>query len=857
MYLDSKNEDLTSGTYDYTVTEINTDDRKNFYVWGNELDNSLTLKNVLARDNGALAGYKDNPNIYYDGGAGDDTLSYEDTDDNRVDVYLSSKDGYDLNIDGGMGDANSGRQELEPDDLDVFITNVEYLELTQKNDNVWLEDLTEDLGIVIDGGDGDDEMYGGSASDYFVGGDGDDTLEGNDGDDVLVADGGGDVVSGGAGTDVIYVQVDLDSDNSHYVYGDYVSNGNGGYEQNGDVFNEEDIFIVGYDSGYSETTVGGNFWDTFTDMSASSLIDTTFKFGSIFLEAAGTSKYTSAVGYYGATFATDMAYGLITGGIGMDQTITVDDNVESQIFIEDFDPWADSVVIALDEYADYVSADNAYTADGMRLDFELQGQPFLSLNTAESHLSVMEDDTDLSISESRMNDILENTLLNSVKVWTDDDGHLHAETLNGIDFLEGLSEGDEAYDALAALVTEGSEGVWMLGNYGGGMAFGNGKTGLAGSNSADLLYAGTYDSSSTTSAFLVATDIAIFGGEGNDTIFGSTSDYDTLHGGEDDDHMYVVGGTENEIYGGSGDDVASFATIEFENNGESVTIGNGSYGVKVDLTDDDTGGLDGVNAYYWDGGSTQGRAAILYDIEGIEGTDMADILIGDSGSNTIVGNGGNDSLTGNGGENTFYFASDSGSDTITDFGSDDTLIFQDLTEDAYNDLVAAVDAGETTLDYGANSLNLSGFDTSGLSLDVTEEDDLFDVTLYTYEETTTSTGGGGTVICTHMHERGYISDAVYAWDAVYGARLGEDVLRGYHAWAIPLVERVLKKSEIATQIVRPFACAWAQEMAHRCDPIAHPKGARLGRAILGFGVPLCRGLGKVLKRGAEHSTQAA
>lgn len=54
------------------------------------------------------------------------------------------------------------------------------------------------------------------------------------------------------------------------------------------------------------------------------------------------------------------------------------------------------------------------------------------------------------------------------------------------------------------------------------------------------------------------------------------------------------------------------------------------------------------------------------------------------------------------------------------------------------------------------------------------------------------------------------------------ARLGADDLRGDHAWAIPLVENVLKKSNIATQIVQRLASAWAREMAH-------PKGAWLGR----------------------------
>ncbi|WP_196223085.1 hypothetical protein, partial [Roseibium sp. RKSG952] len=98
-----------------------------------------------------------------------------------------------------------------------------------------------------------------------------------------------------------------------------------------------------------------------------------------------------------------------------------------------------------------------------------------------------------------------------------------------------------------------------------------------------------------------------------------------------------------------------------------------------------------------------------------------------------------------------------------------------------------------------------------------------------------------------MHEIGVIPTEVYKWDSHYGREvLGPTVQRGYHAWAIPLVEK-MRRSPFLTRMVAPLAKAWATEMAHRCDPENH-QGNRLGSAILYTGVPLCFLLGRVLEK---------
>jgi len=168
----------------------------------------------------------------------------------------------------------------------------------------------------------------------------------------------------------------------------------------------------------------------------------------------------------------------------------------------------------------------------------------------------------------------------------------------------------------------------------------------------------------------------------------------------------------------------------------------------------------------------------------------------------------------------------------------------------------AVTGTGTTVTYNATTVYLAGWELSLANFTETEIDAGMRLS-YDNDGTDTSTGGGGnTVICTHMYASGYIPPEVYKWDAVYGQHLGAEVLRGYHAWAIPLVEHVLKKSALATRIVRPLACGWALEMAHRCDPLSHPAGSALGRAMLAVGVPICRALGRVLQERDAHRSTA-
>ena len=365
-------------------------------------------------------------------------------------------------------------------------------------------------------------------------------------------------------------------------------------------------------------------------------------------------------------------------------------------------------------------------------------------------------------------------------------------------------------------------------------------------------------------------DDTLDGGYGDDVLFGG--DQDSLYGGagDGDDTFYVQSGETALIDGGAGTDTV---LIDYSDNGSGMSgtmnsawsyIG-GSYSnlesAGFNLTDyDDDVSLTGNDevAYGLDGDDIlHGRygADTLYGGDGndtlyggndnsvdlLYGGDGNDELYGGVGNDTLSGGDGTDTLAGGDGTDVFVFDGDDGTNYITDFqvsGSDyDAIAFQDddITADDVQIVSSITVWNETTDAYiaaGDTVINLG-------------EQDLSDLVVQEYSDGTVGIAST-TVICTYMNEIGVIPDDVYRWDSHYGREvLGETVLRGYHAWAIPFVSK-MRTSPVLTRMVAPFAKAWAQEMAHRCDPESH-HGHWLGTAILMTGVPLCRMIGSLLE----------
>ena len=161
-----------------------------------------------------------------------------------------------------------------------------------------------------------------------------------------------------------------------------------------------------------------------------------------------------------------------------------------------------------------------------------------------------------------------------------------------------------------------------------------------------------------------AGDDTLYGGDGKDFLQGWDGD-DTLYGGSGDDTLVGRAGSD-ALYGGDGDDILSAAgaggadILDGGEGNDTVSYLGSFQGVTVDLS------LTAAQS----GGDAEGD--ILSNIENIQGTTSADVLIGDDADNTIDSLGGNDTLRGGGGDdvlngwsgnNTFVFGDNFGSDT--------------------------------------------------------------------------------------------------------------------------------------------------------------------------------------------------
>lgn len=104
-------------------------------------------------------------------------------------------------------------------------------------------------------------------------------------------------------------------------------------------------------------------------------------------------------------------------------------------------------------------------------------------------------------------------------------------------------------------------------------------------------------------------------------------------------------------------------------------------------------------------------------------------------------------------------------------------------------------------------------------------------------------GEGSKVICGELHRQGLMSDEVYQGDLDYQDKyVDENTKHGYLLWARP-VSRLMRRSRIMTQIAKPFATAWAEEMAYRANGIG--SGNVFGAIILATIAPICTLIGKI------------
>jgi hypothetical protein len=127
-------------------------------------------------------------------------------------------------------------------------------------------------------------------------------------------------------------------------------------------------------------------------------------------------------------------------------------------------------------------------------------------------------------------------------------------------------------------------------------------------------------------------------------------------------------------------------------------------------------------------------------------------------------------------------------------------------------------------------------------------------------------GGGCKIICTKLHELGYLPDHIYAADELFGEYLREndpEAYYGYIRWASVVVDWMEKdgpqcmfwirdkekrgqaQRELAISWARRIATPWAQHMAYKMG--VEKEDSRAGRAIMKTGLTISRLIGKFSK----------
>jgi hypothetical protein len=110
--------------------------------------------------------------------------------------------------------------------------------------------------------------------------------------------------------------------------------------------------------------------------------------------------------------------------------------------------------------------------------------------------------------------------------------------------------------------------------------------------------------------------------------------------------------------------------------------------------------------------------------------------------------------------------------------------------------------------------------------------------------------GGMSVMCTLMHDFGYLEDDVFNADTLFGHLIADnhpEILIGYHAWAKPLTA-FLRNNAIYIPLFAYIVQAWAYEMAEQFGIVKNRSTFKrlLGKIVMTLGKPLCGFIGNII-----------
>ena len=271
----------TSGTQaDDTLQNVGFGNNKNVSLYGNDGNDTL----IGGAGNDFLHGGNGSDTYVFSKGFGQDTVNNYDLSAERKDIIrftdgitadmlkftrhvddllISAKDGSErVTIQGYFQNDGSGAYRID----EIHFDNGKVLdvaavkELVQQSTDGSDELRAYQSGSTLNGGLGDDYLYGadgadtlngGKGNDWLYGGNGNDMLNGDEGDDKLYANKGDDVLNGGAGNDGLFGE----DGNDTLIGGagnDFLQGGNG-----------SDTYVFG--KGFGQDTVNNYHMDKNSD----------------------------------------------------------------------------------------------------------------------------------------------------------------------------------------------------------------------------------------------------------------------------------------------------------------------------------------------------------------------------------------------------------------------------------------------------------------------------------------------------------------------------------------------------------------------------------------------------------------
>ena len=221
---------------------------------------------------------------------------------------------------------------------------------------------------------------------------------------------------------------------------------------------------------------------------------------------------------------------------------------------------------------------------------------------------------------------------------------------------------DVDFDGTVITQIEGGGSIVNVERFTANLGAGTGDTLSYAGNAADVTVNLT---TSTASGFTSIAGIEnATGGDGNDTLTGSSVANNLAGGGGNDTVVATVDNVRDVINGNAGDDTADYSA--YTSDLSLVTAG----GAATTL-----GGLAVVRG----SGSTDALSDTIDSIVNFTSGSGNDTITGNGAGNIIIGNAGNDQLSGSGGNDTL--TGGAGNDTINGGADNDTVVFSGALSD--------------------------------------------------------------------------------------------------------------------------------------------------------------------------------